>query len=74
MTNDEDSKDMALFERTLKGAAQAAGILSKSVWSTIADRGGKRSGGAARFAQSGAAADGSSWVRGVSCPAVNSLK
>ena len=39
MTNDEDSKDMALFERTLKGAAQAAGILSKSVWSTIADRG-----------------------------------
>ena len=55
MTNDEDNKDNALFERTLKGAAQAAGTLSKSVWRTIADRGGKRSGGAARFARSDAA-------------------
>ena len=55
MTNDEDSKDMALFERTLKGAARAAGSMSKSLWRIIPNRSGKRSGGAVRFAQSGAA-------------------
>lgn len=56
MTNDEDSKDMALFEHTLRRATRAAGTASKSIWRTIADRGGKRVGGAGEAAQPDAAA------------------
>ena len=56
MTNDEGGKDMALFERTLKRATRAAGATSKSIWRTIADRGGKRVGGAGEVARPDAAA------------------
>ena len=56
MTNDEDSKDMALFEHTLKRATRAAGTASKSLLRTIANRGGKRVGGTRETAQPDTAA------------------
>ena len=56
MTNDEDSKDMALFERTLKRATRAAVAASKSIWRTIVDKGGKRVEGAGDAAQPNATA------------------